>query len=311
MKGFPKVNFDNRYLYFGSLGAVLILLLFYFVALDARIREYVGKNKVESYPLDFSLSSYPILATKNKPDISALAAVVLDDDSKKPLFSKNANLLFSMASTTKIMTALIGLSYYKMDDILTINSDNIEGVKSGFERGQRVKFEDLLYAMLLPSSNDAAQAIADNYPGGETAFVREMNKHAESLHLYNTHFADPIGLLDEADYSTPLDLARLTSVALENEVFSQIVATKSKVVSDVDGKVSLSINNLNRLLGKDGVNGVKTGYTDGAGQVLVTSREDEGRRIISVVMASKDRFLDTQRLLDLITDNIIYLPIHP
>ena len=129
MKGFPKVNFDNRYLYFGSLGAVLILLLFYFVALDARIREYVGKNKVESYPLDFSLSSYPILATKNKPDISALAAVVLDDDSKKPLFSKNANLLFSMASTTKIMTALIGLSYYKMDDILTINSDNIEGVK--------------------------------------------------------------------------------------------------------------------------------------------------------------------------------------
>lgn len=290
---------------------ILLLTFVYFVVVDTKIQEYIHHSRIIPFPFKFSLTSYPILETQDDPNISALAAVVLDDDSKTLLFSKNANLLFSMASTTKIMTALVAINHYKMGDVLTIHSDNIEGVKVGFKRGQKVKFEDLLYAMLLPSANDAAQAIADNYPGGETEFVTQMNRYAESLHLYNSHFADPIGLLDDRDYTTPLDLARLTSAALKNKIFSQIVATKHKVITDVDGKASFSILNLNRLLGISGVNGVKTGYTDGAGQVLVASKEEQGRTVISVVMASSDRFLDTQKLLNLISDNITYLSIRP
>jgi D-alanyl-D-alanine carboxypeptidase (penicillin-binding protein 5/6) len=138
-----------------------------------------------------------------------------------------------------------------------------------------------------------------------------MNRYAKSLHLYNTHFADPIGLLDDKDYTTPLDLAKLTSVALKNKIFSQVVATKQKFITDADRKVSFLIYNLNKLLGIDGVNGVKTGYTDGAGQVLVTSKEERGHTIITVVMASSDRFLDTQELLGLISGNITYLSIRP
>lgn len=290
---------------------ILLLVVVYFVVVDAKIQEYVRNNRVTPFPFKFSLTDYPILETQDNPNISALAAVVLDDDSKTLLFSKNVNLLFSMASTTKIMTALVGLSHYAMDDILTIQSDNVEGVSLGFKSGQKMRFEDLLYAMLLPSANDAAQAIADNYPGGEIEFVKKMNEYAGSMRLSHTHFADPIGLLDDKDYTTPLDLARLTSVALENEIFSKIVATKNKVITDVDRKLSFPIYNLNRLLGIDGVKGVKTGYTDGAGQVLVTSKEEKGRTIISVVMASNDRFLDTQKLFSLISDNVTYVSIHP
>lgn len=311
MKNFRKLKIDHKYLFFVYAIFILLLTLAYFIAVDKKIREYIDKGRIEEPPLQFSITDYPILKTNENLNLSALAAVVLDDDSKKLLFSKNINLLFSMASTAKIMTALVAIQHYKMDDVLTIFSDNIDGVTLGFERSQKVRFEDLLYAMLLPSANDAAKAIADNYPGGEGEFVKEMNRLAESLHLNNTHFADPIGLLDDAGYTTPLDLARLTSFALKNEIFSKVVATKEKIITDLDKQISIPIYNLNKLLGTDGVNGVKTGYTDGAGQVLVTSKEQNGRTIISVVMASGDRFLDTQNLLKLISENINYLSIHP
>ena len=311
MKGLSRIQFDHKYLFFAFIIFSSLVTAVYFFVVDTRIKEYIYNNRIAPLPFKLSLSSYPVLAAKDDPDISALAAVVMDDDSQTLLFSKNANLLFSMASTAKIMTALVAINYYKMADVLTIRSDSIEGVSLGFKTGQKVRFEDLLYAMLLPSANDAAQAIADNYHGGEVEFVKEMNKLAKSLHLYNTHFADPIGLLDDRDYTTPLDLARLASAALKNKIFSQIVATKNKVITDADGKVSFSVSNLNRLLGTNGVNGVKTGYTDGAGQVLVTSKEENGRTFIAVVMASSDRFLDTQKLFSLISGNINYLSIHP
>jgi len=288
------------------------LLLIYLVFIDIKIQQYIYNNRIVSFPLSVSsLTSYPILTVTESPNISALAAIVIDDDSKAVLFSKNPTLLFSMASTTKIMTALVALSYYKMGDVLTVHSDNVEGVTIGFTKGQRVLLKDLLYAMLLPSANDAALALAQNYPGGESAFVNKMNELARSFHLYNTHFGDAAGLLDDKDYTTPLDLVRLTSIALKNKIFSEVVATKQKIVSDVDGKNNYFINNLNKLLGIYGVNGVKTGYTDGAGQVLVTSKEEKGHTIITVVMASSDRFLDTRKLLSLISGNVNYLSIHP
>lgn len=189
------------------------LLLIYLVFIDIKIQQYIYNNRIVSFPLSVSsLTSYPILTVTESPNISALAAIVIDDDSKAVLFSKNPTLLFSMASTTKIMTALVALSYYKMGDVLTVHSDNVEGVTIGFTKGQRVLLKDLLYAMLLPSANDAALALAQNYPGGESAFVNKMNELARSFHLYNTHFGDAAGLLDDKDYTTPLDLVRLSSL---------------------------------------------------------------------------------------------------
>ncbi len=290
----------------------LLTILVYLVLADLKIQQSVNYNKVLPFPVRAkNVTLYPLLVESKSPNISALAAVVVDDDSKTLLFSKNPTLLLSMASTTKIMTALVGLSYYKMTEVLTIHTNNVEGAKIGFFNGQKIKFEDLLYAMLLPSANDAALAIAQNYPGGESAFVDKMNEFAKVFHLNNTRFGDIAGLLDDKGYTTPLDLARLASVALKNKVFARIVETKRKDISDVDNKNIYSLFNLNKLLGIDGVNGVKTGYTDEAGQVLVTSKKEKGHTIIAVVMGSSDRFSDTKELLSLISGNVNYLSIHP
>ncbi|MEK7450844.1 MAG: D-alanyl-D-alanine carboxypeptidase, partial [Patescibacteria group bacterium] len=134
---------------------------------------------------------------------------------------------------------------------------------------------------------------------------------AIELRLYNTHFSDTNGLDDYGDYTTVLDLARLASKASENKEFSKIVSTKKIDITDVTGKNIYSIKNLNKLLGISGVDGIKTGFTDEAQGVLVTSTIKNGHKLIIVVMKSEDRFADTKTLLDLISGNFTYLSIHP
>ena len=305
-----KKNFFLYFFLFFSLSFLVTASLF-----DIFLRKYIYEKRLNELPINFSLDLYPVLKSKLGEDLTAKAAVVMDNDSKVVLFSKNPNLLFSMASTTKIMTAIVALEYYKMNDVLTIQTDNVEGVNVGFKNGQKFFFEDLLYAMLLPSGNDAALALAQNYKGGEKEFVKKMNEKAREFYLDNTNFADAIGLQDSEDYTTPLDLAKLSSFALKNKIFAEIVSTKTKEILDREGNKYL-LNNLNRLLGVQGVNGIKTGYTDEAGQVLVTSKaemdsNDKKHTIIIVIMGSLDRFSDTEKLLYLVSNNINYLSIHP
>jgi len=259
---------------------------------------------------NFSLSSYPFKLNKeNLREITAQAAIVMDDDSKVILFAKNENLRFSMASTTKIMTALTALDYYKLNDILTIKTSNVEGSLVGFKTGENFFFQDLLYAMLLPSANDAAVAISQNYNGGELEFMKKMNEKAYAFNLFNTHFSDPTGLVNDGDYTTVIDLARLSSIAMKNNVLQKIVSTKYKTIANLEGTKTYSFENLNKLLGEYGVNGIKTGFTEEAGGILATSKIEKGHRLIIVVMKSEDRFSDTKKILDLVSGNITYLPI--
>ncbi|MEK7533977.1 MAG: serine hydrolase [Patescibacteria group bacterium] len=289
---------------------IYAIVLFVILVIDISVQQYNYSNKIIPSPIYPEVSYYPILTESLKPNISAKAAIVMDNDSKVILFAKNPKLLFSMASTTKIMTALVAMDYYSLDDVLTVKTTGAGGITIGLKKGQRILFKDLLHAMLLPSSNDAALTLAQNYSGGEKAFINKMNEYARLLHLFNTSFADPAGLLDGEDYTTPLDLARLASIALKNKMFAQIVATKHKIISDVDG-FNYSIFNLNKLLGIDGINGVKTGFTDEAGEVLVTSKKTrDGHMLIAVVMNSEDRFLDTKILLNYVSGNIKYLDTH-
>lgn len=288
-----------------------LLILVNAAFLDLILRYYIFEKKAREFPFEITSGQYPVFKSPINPDITAKAVVIMDKDSGVILFSKNPKLLFSMASTTKIMTSIIALDYYKMNDVLTIKKEKVEGVNVGFTVGEKLFFKDILYAMLLPSGNDAALALAQNYPGGETAFIKEMNEKAKLLHLNNTNFADSIGLEDSRDYTTPLDLARLASAALGNEVFAKIVATKTWGITDVTGENKYLLKNLNQLLGMQGVNGVKTGYTTQAGQVLVTSKRERGHTLIIVVMDSQDRFFDTSRLLEEVSGNINYLSIHP
>ena len=289
-----------------SLFGIFVLLAF----LNVTVKKQIGEINIIESPISFVPSTYPQVVNKAYPDISAQGAIVMDSVSKVPLFEKNAHYTFPPASTTKIMTALVALDYYKPTDVIVIKQPNVEGSMLGFYQEEKFKFDDLLYAMLLPSSNEAAVAIAQNYPGGEAAFVEKMNEKAGQMGLVNTHFADPVGLEDQVDYTSPFDLAILSSQALLNPTFSKIVDTKNITIQDLQGK-RYDFSNLNILLSIPGVNGIKTGYTEGAGEVLVTSRKVAGADLIFVVMQSQDRFLDTETLIDYLNSNVNYLTIRP
>lgn len=311
MKYFPKLRINKiKILYLSILGmvfAVFLILSF----LNIELKKQVSISDVYLSPLSFTPQNYPEVINKYTPIISAQGAVVIDKASQVPLYEKNPKLRFSPASTTKIMTALVALEYYKPEDILTVFRSNVEGTTLKFDQDEKFTFENLLYAMMLPSSNDATAAIAQNYPGGEPAFVARMNEKARNFNLTDTYFEEPIGLLDQKDYTTAIDLARLTSIALNNPEFEKVVATKNMQITSLQGNKYI-LYNLNKLLDLPGVNGVKTGFTEGAGQVLVTSKnEGNNQDLIFVVMQSLDRFGDTQILLNYLNNNLTYLSIHP
>jgi len=312
MKDFQFLNKIHKRVYFLLIPLFLFLIFIVLFAISSILKIWLEQNKVMSVPFKISQEArMPIIKTEFIPVISARGAIIMDADSKVVLYSKNPGIISSTASTAKIMTALTALDYFKPTDILTVREATSEGSTLGLVQNEKMTFENLLYALLLPSANDAALAISQNYPGQEQAFIKAMNDKAKVFKLYNTHYSDPAGLLDAGDYTTPFDMARLASFAVKNKTLKEIVATKERVISDTSGIFVYSLVNLNKLLGTDGVNGIKTGYTEEAGQVLVTSKEEKGKTIIIVVMGSGDRFMDTAKLLDLVSNNLTYLSIHP
>lgn len=312
MKDFLLKNLNKYSVFFiiFLLSAAIFSLLAY--------ENYLARASRELYLNPYNgasiISDYPVLNNESFDEITASAAAVLDKSSGRIIFERNGNILFPPASTTKIMTALVSVSYFKPEDILIIKSSEPDGVVIGFEKGDKISFENLLYAMMLPSANDAALAIADNFPGGEEAFIETMNEKAKELRLLNTSFGDSIGL-SSSSFTTAQDLARLASYALNNPEIKKVASTKSRRIVNSDGSKSYSLSNLNKLLGVNGVNGVKTGYTEEAGQVLVVSKEEivgnKERTTIVVVMKSEDRFSDMRKLLGGLSGNITYLSIHP
>ncbi|MDO8461117.1 MAG: hypothetical protein Q7S38_01600 [bacterium] len=302
-----RIQKQGKKIYLAPIILVIFLIALIFVqnSLDKRI-ENVRIKSVSDSLLTWE-TPYPVIdLIKGKPVISAKSAVVMDSDSQVVLFSKNENLVSPMASTTKLVTALVALDYFGQDDIITVNKSSINGVTIGFRNGERVYFKDMLYAMLLPSANDAALAVAQNYQGGDMAFVLAMNNKAEKYHLLSTRFSDPSGL-DEENSTTALDLTRLATIVMKDKILAQVVGTQEREISDITGTKTYKLINLNKLLGKDGINGVKTGFTTEAGEVLITSRQENGHNFIIVVMNSEDRFLDTEKLVDYIKGNISYL----
>ena len=285
---------------------ILLIALYIIYVFNSAVSQNIQKNKLIA-STDTSFAKYPIVINSYQPILSSKAAILIDANSQAILFSKNPNLRFSMASTAKIMTALASFDYFQPESILTVQSGRVEGSEINLQIGDKFYFRDLLYAMLLPSANDAAQAIADNYPGGKEEFVLKMNEKGQALHLTDTHFSDPVGIDDDGNYTTVVDLARLSSVAIKNKMFAEIVATKQKNISNIDNTRPYTLSNLNKLLGINGVNGIKTGTTEGAGEVLVTSALIENNTFIIVVMNSRDRFTDTSALLNFAANNVQFI----
>lgn len=301
-----------------GLSAVLLITLVFLYTINTLNEQEIQQLRLR--PLAFVLplpSSYPSrefakeATSIDLPTVSASGFVVMDVSSSTVLYTKNPTLRFSLASTTKIMTALTALSYFQPDDVLVTQTTGIEGARLGLAKGEKLYFQDALYGLLLPSGNDVAVLIAENYPGGKDAFVAKMNENAKRWHLQNTHFGDPTGLNDRENYTTPVDLARLASIAIKNHELMTIVNTKQKAFHNVDKTKTYTVYNLNRLLGVSGVRGIKTGTTEEAGQVLVTlqdlKRQEQTHPIIYVVMRSTDRFSDTLQLMQLVANTVTFL----
>lgn len=228
------------------------------------------------------------------PQISAPAAVIYDVDAGQMLFGRGVHQRRPPASLTKIATALVALRRLELAQRVTVGSEvAVEGMRIGLTPGDTVSVEALLYGTLLNSGNDAAAALAVAAAGSQERFVEDMNALAAELGLQDTHFANPHGLDAEGHYSSAYDLVLLAKAALANPTFVAIVAMPAK---ELEG---WQFRTTNQLLGAyPGVDGVKTGTTDTAGECLVASATRQGHRVITVVLGSTDRYADTRALLD-------------
>lgn len=238
------------------------------------------------------------------PEITAGGIVIEDVDSGVILYERNSEAPFAPASTTKLLSALVALEAYSLDDVLTVKTLMNDGASMKLVSGERITVENLLYGTLIQSGNDAVYTLAENYPGGVEAFVASMNAKAKAIHLDHSSFTNPVGYDDPHHKMTPMDLVRLAKVALSNKTIVKMVAIPQITVSDVTHTYFHPLTNVNQLLGKiPGVGGMKTGWTEEAGENLVTLVERSGHRAIVVVLKSKDRFSDTTKLIDWIFGN--------
>lgn len=242
-----------------------------------------------------------------EPVINARAAIIYDRETKEIIWGKNETEKRAMASTTKIMTAIVVIEKGNLSDIVTISKKaaNTGGSRLKINTGDKIAVNDLLYGLMLRSGNDAAVALAEHIGGNIEGFAELMNKKAEEIGLKNTHFVTPHGLDDEKHYTTAYELAILTVYALQNETFSKIVNTKSTTISI--NNVQRNIYNTNELLGTlNGVNGVKTGFTNNAGRCLVTSCTRNNNQIITIVLGcdtKKQRTSDSMKLIEYAFEN--------
>jgi D-alanyl-D-alanine carboxypeptidase len=256
----------------------------------------------------------PVLGENNRyPILSAQGALATDINSGVSLYEKNSDQALLPASTTKIVTALVALDYYNLDQILKVGSGiSVDGQKMGLFKGEELRVEDLLYGLLVYSANDAAIVLAQNYNGGYSAFIDAMNAKAKELSMTNTYFDNPVGLDGLYQRSTAKDLVRASEVAVRNPEFAKIVGTKQITVKDTSGKLSYNLRNINELLGTvPGVLGVKTGWTQNARENLVTYVERDGHKIMIAVLGSQDRFGETKELIDWIFANYTWEEVNP
>lgn len=247
----------------------------------------------------------PVLSeTSSFPVLSAQAALAIDGDSSVTLYEKNPDSRLFPASTTKIVTALVAMDYYQPDTVLTVGKVRVEGQKMGLREGEEITVGNLLYGLLVYSANDAAEILAQNYPGGRDGFIFAMNAKAKELTLTNSLFRNPAGLDGSDQVTTARDLIRVSTVAMKNPYFAEIVGTKEKNVQSVDGKIKHKLTNINELLGVvEGVKGVKTGWTESARENLVTYIERDGHKVMIALLGSQDRFGETKELIDWIFKN--------
>lgn len=272
---------------------------------------YVFADLEDEEEIDVNSIAEEVIETSgtltDEPSISSKIALIYDRASGRILYEKNGDEQTPMASTTKIMTAIVAIENSNLDDTITIEStaEGTGGSRLGLKKGDKITVRDLLYGLMLRSGNDAAVALAIHISGSIEGFANLMNEKAAELELINTHFVVPHGLDTDDHYTTAYELAKITDYALNIEELKDIVGTKSYTIT-ISGK-SKTISNTNELLGNlSGVYGVKTGFTNGAGRCLVTACKRDELDIITVIIGAdtkKERTTDSIKLIEYANDN--------
>lgn len=264
----------------------LVIIMCMFLIMSCNVITF-GDDFSEDEPFNEVFSTEVSGQVDSKPPrIEAAAAVVIDMKSGRALYEKNAYSIRSIASTTKIMTAILAIENGNLEDKVKVSkrAASIRGSTIKLKVGEELTLKELLYGLMLRSGNDAAIAIAEHIGGSVEEFAQMMNDKAQELGLKNTQFKTPHGLDAPGHYSTAYELAQIARYALNNPTFSKIVATQS---TSIPGR---NLNTTNEMLGVyPGADGVKTGYTGQAGRCLVTSATRNNMRIVSVVLNCASR----------------------
>lgn len=262
---------------------------------------YLKPSTKVTFAQSSPLQPYPVKTTnyQSPTQLTAQAATVIDNDTGVILLQKEPDLRHLPASTTKLMTALVALENCLPQTVVKVGFVQEEGSKMDLHGGDVLTVESLLYGLLVNSGNDAAYTLANSCADSYQDFIAAMNKKAKDLGMTNTHFQNPAGFDDKYQYSTASDLTKLSRAAVANPLIAKIVKTKSIVVNNVTGTKTYYLENVNKLLGVvPGLEGVKTGKTDGSLENLVTYTKRNGHGIIAVVLGSQDRFGEAQNLIE-------------
>lgn len=276
----------------------------------ARENKVAGVKNVSLNQENFKVDRFALPPSRKNdsyPNVSAAAVYLYDVESAYPLYSLNSDQKLPIASLTKLMTAMIVMDNYQLDEKVEVTKEAISviGSKIDLRQGEVLTVESLLKGMLVQSGNDAAYALANKM--GFDEFINKMNRRAVNLGMHQTLFKDPAGLDDQA-YSSARDVAIMAALALRNQTIGKIVKIDQTIITSVDGKLSHQIETSNRLIKPDhplflsSVTGLKTGFTPEAGHCLVASSNYRGHQLISVILNTADQSVEasaqeTYRLL--------------
>lgn len=255
--------------------------------------------------------SFTIRVFAGEPSVAAQGAALIDGETGRLLWGKNEEEPLAMASTAKIMTAILVLEHCAFDEIVTVskNAAKQPEVHMEMKEGEQWRAGDLLSAMMLHSYNDAAVALAEHICGSTEIFCQRMTEKAKEIGAKNTVFASPNGLdsylAEDAHYSTAYDMALIAAYALKHEAFCEMIAQPEIYITELEGKRSIQVTNTDRFLREySGALGVKTGYTNRAGHCFVGAAEKDGVRLISAVLGSgwgaagkEQKWTDTKTLM--------------
>ena len=304
MKDFTKVlNISIKIL---CIFLVFLILISFFNIQKANDTDEASYDleEIDNENIDIDEIQKEVIETSTNVEdlkLDSRIGLIYDRASGRVLYEKNGNKQTPMASTTKIMTAIVVLENAKLNEVVKIDSKaaGTGGSRLGLKKNDKITVNDLLYGLMLRSGNDAAVALANYVSGSIEGFADMMNKKAEEMGLKNSHFIVPHGLDNEGHYTTAFELAKMADYALKIDKFKEIVSTKTTTI--YINNYPKAINNTNQLLGSvSGVYGVKTGFTNGAGRCLVSACKRDDLDIITVVIGAnttKERTSDTIKLI--------------